>query len=56
MRMKRVLHFLKISPFLINLGIPTLMSVCMPPTRGFHELNHTQALSPNPLPKLLLLP
>lgn len=57
MRLEKVFHSLKTSPFFVDLGIPTFVSVCIPPARRLCELNdQTPAFSPHPLPILLLLP
>lgn len=39
MRLEKVFHSLKTSPFFIDLGIPTFVSVCIPPARRLCELN-----------------
>lgn len=57
MRLEVAFHSLKTSPFFVDLGIPTFVSVCIPPARRLCELNdQTPAFSPHPLPILLLLP
>lgn len=56
-RLKRVLDVLKTSPFLTNLGFPTLVSGRLSPPRGVLALNPgTPAFIPNHLHTLLLLP
>lgn len=57
MRPERVLLSLKISPFLTTLEIPILVLASMRPIPEFCWLNrHTQAFSPHPPRRLLLLP